>query len=434
MSASHVPAVRRAGLALAALACAGWASAQDVAAPAAGPVLKPGARVAIVGDSITEQKLYSRFLEVYLRACVAERPAAVLQLGWGGETAQGFVGRMERDLLPFKPTLVTTCYGMNDGGYRAYAEPIGESYRNAMQKLVEKAKAAGAVVVAGSPGAVDTLHFRRGTPDIANVYNESLGKLGDLARGVATAAGMPFADVHAPLIEAMAKAKAALGEEYDVCGRDGVHPGPNGHLVMAAAFLKALGVAGDIGTIRVTLGGKDTAAVATPGHKVIRAEGGTIEIESERYPYCFVGDTRSANSPVSILPFFPFQQELNRLVLEVKGLQAEKAKVTWGAASRDFTRAELEAGVNLAEAFLDNPFCAAFAKVDQAVAAKQNYETAMVKGALVGLDGARRALAANAETDAAIATLTRQLWARQAELDAAVRETVVPVRHTLVIE
>ena len=29
----------------------------------------PAARVAIVGDSITEQKLYSKFLECYLLAC-----------------------------------------------------------------------------------------------------------------------------------------------------------------------------------------------------------------------------------------------------------------------------------------------------------------------------------------------------------------------------
>src|SRR5262245_58121227 len=42
-----------------------------LAAPAlraAEPVLKPGDRVAIIGDSITEQKLYSKYVECYLLA------------------------------------------------------------------------------------------------------------------------------------------------------------------------------------------------------------------------------------------------------------------------------------------------------------------------------------------------------------------------------
>lgn len=33
----------------------------------------PGARVAIVGDSITEQKLYSKYMEAYLLACLLGR-------------------------------------------------------------------------------------------------------------------------------------------------------------------------------------------------------------------------------------------------------------------------------------------------------------------------------------------------------------------------
>ena len=34
-----------------------------------GSILKKGARLAIVGDSITEQKQYSKFIETYLLAC-----------------------------------------------------------------------------------------------------------------------------------------------------------------------------------------------------------------------------------------------------------------------------------------------------------------------------------------------------------------------------
>src|ERR1043166_367160 len=71
-------------------------------------ILKKGQRVAVVGDSITEQKLYSRYIELYLTACLPELELHVVQLGWGGETAPGFAGRMNNDLLPWKPDVVTT--------------------------------------------------------------------------------------------------------------------------------------------------------------------------------------------------------------------------------------------------------------------------------------------------------------------------------------
>jgi hypothetical protein len=46
---------------------------QPVKAPAvAGPALKQGDRLAICGDSITEQKLYSRIMEDYLTMCAPQ--------------------------------------------------------------------------------------------------------------------------------------------------------------------------------------------------------------------------------------------------------------------------------------------------------------------------------------------------------------------------
>jgi len=46
---------------------------------------------------------------------------------------------------------------------------------------------------------------------------------------------------------------------------------------------------------------------------------------------------------------------------------------------RDYSAAQLTAGVNLADDFTVNPFSAAFAKVDAAVAEKQKYETRQIK-------------------------------------------------------
>ena len=91
------------------------------------PILEKGDRLAIIGDSITEQKLYSKFIETYLLTCYPELNIQSFQFGWGGERAPGFANRMENDLVPWNPDVVTTCYGMNDGSYRAYDDAIGKA-------------------------------------------------------------------------------------------------------------------------------------------------------------------------------------------------------------------------------------------------------------------------------------------------------------------
>src|SRR3982751_4040296 len=74
-------------------------------------LLPANARVAIVGDSITEQKIYSKFIETYLLACTGRTDIKCFQFGWGGETASGFSLREENDLSAFNPSVITLCYG-----------------------------------------------------------------------------------------------------------------------------------------------------------------------------------------------------------------------------------------------------------------------------------------------------------------------------------
>src|SRR6476646_4229019 len=59
-----------------------------------GLMLQTNDRLAICGDSITEQKMYSRIIEDYLTVCVPELKITVRQYGWSGERAPGFLARM----------------------------------------------------------------------------------------------------------------------------------------------------------------------------------------------------------------------------------------------------------------------------------------------------------------------------------------------------
>ena len=108
-----------------------FAKFEPLKAPSAnGLYLHEGDRLAIIGDSITEQKMYSRIMETYLTVCVPELKITARQFGWSGETAEGFLRRMTNDCLRFQPTVATLCYGMNDHRYRAYTDEIGNWYSN----------------------------------------------------------------------------------------------------------------------------------------------------------------------------------------------------------------------------------------------------------------------------------------------------------------
>jgi lysophospholipase L1-like esterase len=402
-----------------------FTSAQE---SAKGSVLKKGHRVAIVGDSITEQKLYSKFIETYLTLCLSDLDLHVLQLGWSGETAPGFLGRMNNDLLPWKPDVVTTCYGMNDGGYRAYDESIGRQYLAAMTDIVGRLKKSGATVVVGGPGAVD-FNFFRNPKTKPEVYNDNLSHLSGLAKKLAETEGFPHADVFGAMMAAQEKAKAALGQNYDVCGKDGFHPGPNGHLLMAYAFLKGMGLDGQIGSITVDLKGK---AASSEGHKIVGEETGKVELESSRYPFCFIGDEKSSGGTKSILPFVPFNADLNRLTLVVKNLDGASAKVTWGAASKSFSREELQKGINLAAEFPDNnPFVDSFRKVEGLIGAKQSFETGMIKSMITTFPRLVDSMGKDKAVEASIEGLRKQLFETQEKMEASVRNAARPVKHTI---
>jgi hypothetical protein len=340
----------------------------------------------------------------------------VRQYGWGGETAPGFLKRMTNDCLRFKPTIATTCYGMNDHGYRPYEESIGERYRASQTVIVEAFKAHGARVVLGSPGCVGL----RKDWDAASVESKNLNlcTLRNIDMEIAQKAGVGFADVFWPMLTAGYAAQQKYSADYAIAGKDGVHPGWAGSFVMAYAFLKAFGLDGEIGTI--SYDAETGQATVSKGHELLSRKDGELQIKSSRYPFCATGDASKDDSIRSAMSLVPFNQELNRFVLVVRNGKASTYRVTWGDESKSYPAGQLAKGVNLAQDFSTNPFSTAFAKVDAAVAAKQDYETRQIKIMFHGPEAK--------EDMEAVERLTER---SRAPLAAAIKKALVPVTHSL---
>lgn len=103
---------------------------------------KDGDVVVMIGDSITEQHLYSNYVEMWT---VTRFPAWKLtfrNVGIGGDRSVGGNARFARDVLVHKPTAMTVDFGMNDGSYRAFEEATFKPYMDGLQVMADKAKGA----------------------------------------------------------------------------------------------------------------------------------------------------------------------------------------------------------------------------------------------------------------------------------------------------
>ena len=295
--------------------------------------------MAVFGDSITEQKQYSVFIEDYLLMC---QPAADLRchaVRLGRRDRPGFLPpHGATTCCPFQPDRRHDLLRHERRRLSALRRrPAAKRYRDTHKAHRRGSSKAGVrLIVVGSPGCVDTDTFRRGSREPADVYNETLAQARATSpRRSRRGESVVFANVFDPMMDVDDQGQGEVRRaSTTLAGGDGVHPAANGQLVMAYAFLKALGCDGNIGTITVDLAaGK---AEATDGHKVLSCADGAVEVESTRYPFCFFGDParprRHERASSSSSPSTRTSTASRWSSRAPKA--ATRYKVTWGKAAR----------------------------------------------------------------------------------------------------
>ena len=225
-------------------------------------LIHDGERVVFLGDSITEQRLYTTYIEAYALTRHPEWKLWFRNVGWGGDTSwlrqrthpnegqlfaaddasqqkmvQDSVGRgLSRDVLPLKPTFVTVKFGMNDQSYQAFREDIFRAYVRSQSEIAKVLRANGARVAFLTPQPIED---KRPDPD-KDAKNQSLRKFADGLKDVAAKNDATFVDQFDPYMAIMMRERAANASAL-IGGGDAVHPGPIGHTIMAWAVLKGLG-------------------------------------------------------------------------------------------------------------------------------------------------------------------------------------------------
>ncbi len=200
-------------------------------------LLKDGDRMVFLGDSITQQQIYTRYVMNYFALRHPEMEVEFRNAGVGGDTAVGAIKRLDEDVLDLRPDVVSICFGMNDAGYTKFEDERYERYMAGMTVLLSELKRVGAKAVLLTPGPVD--------PDEADdwldakVYNETLARYAKGVKELAARKDLPVYDIHELMLGVQTRAKADDPEFTMI--PDAVHPSPPGQALMAYALLKALG-------------------------------------------------------------------------------------------------------------------------------------------------------------------------------------------------
>src|SRR3954453_9647869 len=212
---------------------------------------KDGDTVVMIGDSITEQHLYSNYVEMWT---VTRFPAWNLtfrNVGIGGDRSTGGNSRFKRDVLPYKPTALTVDFGMNDGGYRPFEEATFKPYMGGLRGIADQAKAAGIRVAWITPQPLDN---GDPGPTALTAYNLTLEKFSEGVKEVAERDGKVFVDQFHPYLAVLDKARAADSKYDRITGGDAVHPGPPGQALMAYGILKGWGFPTKASSVEIDLG------------------------------------------------------------------------------------------------------------------------------------------------------------------------------------
>ncbi|MCP4849444.1 MAG: G-D-S-L family lipolytic protein [Verrucomicrobiaceae bacterium] len=204
--------------------------------------LRKAGKILFLGDSITYGGEYVVFFERWLRVNHPELKPEILNQGIPSETISGLSEpghlrhgfarpdlheRLDRALKALNPDLVIACYGINCGIYQPFDQERFIKYQQGIESLKEKVEARGAEIIFMTPPVYDRPGPDFDYDDVMSDYSKWLvSRQKD---------GWRVIDLHTVMKKELTK-KRAKNPTFKY-SRDGVHPGAEGHELMAQQII-----------------------------------------------------------------------------------------------------------------------------------------------------------------------------------------------------
>lgn len=385
------------------------------------PALHDGDRVAFYGDSITAQRLYTRFVEDFVLTRYPNLQVSFVNAGVPGDTVYGgYTGdqamRLKRDLFPQQPTVITIMLGMNDGYYVPFKRKYFDIYKSGYHSLLTamQTNLPSARITLITPTPYDEV--THGT-EFAH-YNEVVSRHAGFVREFAASSQIPVSDFYRAVANL---ASAAVQRNLSLASLivpDRIHPAEAAHWVMAAELARSWGFSPVVS--RVVLDGAHGAVAESENTHVSRIEmrdGGLHWTQTDNaLPLPLPLENEMMQFVLGISDLAAMDQQ----ILRISGLPAQRYSLKIdGRLTAEFTREQLTAGVNLA--LYSTPMESQAKDVD-GFALKRTQ-----------LDQANFVLAIDDPKSASDATVTRSIEAKEAALLKEERKASQPRPHSFEI-
>jgi lysophospholipase L1-like esterase len=202
-------------------------------------LLKDGDRVVFYGDSITEQRLYTMYIETAVHARYPNWHIRFINSGVGGDRVSGgqagpIDARIDRDVIAQSPTVITIMLGMNDRSTPETRAAYQPGYEHILQRLRASLPLAHIVLIGPSPYDEITRPARAGAAG-----NRYLVEFVPIVQALARKYQADFIDFNAPLVAALHRASTLNPAAALMALPDHAHPEGGVHLLMAELILRA---------------------------------------------------------------------------------------------------------------------------------------------------------------------------------------------------
>jgi lysophospholipase L1-like esterase len=389
--------------------------------------LKDGETVVFYGDSITAQRLYTRFVEEFVLTRYPDLHVKFVNAGVpGDQVSGGYAGKMpervKRDVQPFHPDMITVMLGMNDGWWGTESPEVDAFFKKGYGELLDTLHQAApdAAMTLIRPSPYDEITHGTEFPQYSRVID-------DLANDVSTIAAekkasgnrsIHIADFHQPLIEALQRAKAQSPVLAALIVPDRIHPAEVGHWIMAAQLLSTWNVDPIVSSVTLNAGSTTlNASIIDRQRTTITALSSTStgiqwtqQDDDLPLPFDF------NNVLIQLLPSISEIAKMDQQIVKAEALEPGSYQLLIDGKIRGtFSAAELQSGVNLA--LMKTPM------VDQA------RDIDYIENQRMQLDQARFVLSADVKTNPPSTLAQDQLSHAEDMLATEIRKQLKPNPH-----
>jgi lysophospholipase L1-like esterase len=311
--------------------------------------LHNGDRVVFYGDSITAQRFYTRDVQDFVATRYPNLQVTYHNAGVPGDKVDGgyagdAIARVDRDVKPWNPTVITVMLGMNDGDYVPPDPKIFAAYESGYETLLGLLRAAAPAARVSLLENTPYDEITHGTEFTG--YMATTDQNAQATPALAQGERLPVVETYSQMEQLLQRAKATDSSFASLLVSDRIHPAEPTHWIITEALMKAWHVNPIVSEVTVS-GGSHTVSQSLRT-EVTGLSGGRNALSwdqlDEALPLPFDFDNALMNFVLRISDLESYDKE----VLKVDDLQPGQYrlqidKMVIGSFSSD----ELATGINL---------------------------------------------------------------------------------------